>query len=201
MSVLQDKGSAAPQVWIGCLASYNAGRLIGEWCDATDLDAMHECRDRVAKLAKEAACREWPSAADYGSGWLSEEFFIADYDGFPRSLVSRWGEYPDWEEVAEVCAVLVEDPEGVSAWLAFADHALGSHYWTVENLRDWREYVCASGVSSEEEYAQEFYESCYGEVEGELAGHIDWESYAQTFFRYGTHYLVDGYVFDSEAGR
>jgi hypothetical protein len=22
-----------PRVWIGCLASYNAGRLIGEWVD------------------------------------------------------------------------------------------------------------------------------------------------------------------------
>ncbi len=25
-----------PRVWIGCLACYNAGRLVGEWYDATD---------------------------------------------------------------------------------------------------------------------------------------------------------------------
>ncbi|TDP89770.1 antirestriction protein [Leucobacter luti] len=25
-----------PRVWVGCLACYNAGHLVGEWCDAVD---------------------------------------------------------------------------------------------------------------------------------------------------------------------
>lgn len=27
-----------PRIWVGCLAHYNAGRLVGEWFDAVDGD-------------------------------------------------------------------------------------------------------------------------------------------------------------------
>lgn len=29
-----------PRVWVGCLACYNAGRLVGDWHDASDADEV-----------------------------------------------------------------------------------------------------------------------------------------------------------------
>lgn len=29
-----------PRVWIGCLACYNAGRLVGDWHDASDAEEV-----------------------------------------------------------------------------------------------------------------------------------------------------------------
>jgi glutamine synthetase len=77
-----------PRVWIGCLASYNAGRLIGEWVDATDIDEMNECRDRVAAQAVEAAKQAGEYPVYFGD---PEEFFLADHEGFGFNI----GEYPE----------------------------------------------------------------------------------------------------------
>lgn len=67
-----------PSVWIGCLACYNAGSLVGEWCDAEDagyvtLDDLH------------------------GNPTHHEELWCFDHEGFPAgtgemspSTASQW---------------------------------------------------------------------------------------------------------------
>jgi antirestriction protein len=103
-----------PQAWIGCLSSYNAGRLIGEWVDATDADEMYEAQKRVAATAVKAAkeAKEYP--VYFGE---PEEFFIADYDGF-GDLASTLGEYPSYETVARIGALIEEHGE---AFIGFID--------------------------------------------------------------------------------
>lgn len=96
--------SDTPQVWIGCLASYNAGRLIGQWVNATDVDEMNECQKQVAKEAWAAAIKCGDAPVYFGP---PEEFFIADYDGF-GSIASELGEYPSYELVARI-GLLIEE--------------------------------------------------------------------------------------------
>src|SRR3954463_11580572 len=85
-----------PRVWIACLASYNAGRLVGEWVDATDIDYFNEAVERIKVAAVKAARADGESALYFP---VPEEFAIHDYNNFPREIVSSLGEYPDWEKV------------------------------------------------------------------------------------------------------
>ena len=50
----------AMRVWVGCLACYNDGRLVGEWVDAVDADTFTPC-ERAGH----------------------EEWWVMDHDGLP----------------------------------------------------------------------------------------------------------------------
>src|SRR3954470_9756615 len=103
-----------PRVWIGCLASYNAGRLIGECVDAVDIDEMNECRDRVAAQAVEAAKAAGEYPVYFGE---PEEFFLADNEGFGFSV----GEYVSWPALAQVGALIEQHGEDFVAFLKWID--------------------------------------------------------------------------------
>lgn len=75
-----------PRVWIGDLAAYNAGELVGEWIDATDRDALAAAVDR------------------YGHGGRSDTF-VADHEGFGGWPV---GEYPDFDDLADLADMIEE---------------------------------------------------------------------------------------------
>lgn len=53
--------SQVPRVWVGCLACYNAGRLVGRWFDCSeagdaDLVAVHRGQYRVTSDCEELWC-------------------------------------------------------------------------------------------------------------------------------------------------
>lgn len=86
------------RAWIGCLASYNAGRLIGEWFDvSTDADENAATIARILKASPE------PDA---------EEYYVADYDDAPSALTRLLGEYPSAEGLA-LAAAFLESAEGL----------------------------------------------------------------------------------------
>lgn len=69
-----------PRVWIGCLACYNAGRLVGDWYDAED----------AGEVIPEDL---------HGHPTSHEELWVFDLEGFPRetgeispTAVVSWGE-------------------------------------------------------------------------------------------------------------
>lgn len=186
-----------PKVWIGCLASYNAGRLIGEWVDATDVDEMGEAQARVAAEAVKAAKAEKEYPLYFGD---PEEFFIADYDGF-GDLASTLGEYPSYETVARIGALIEEHGE---AFIGFVDTCEPD----LETVTEDDFYEAYRGQhSSEEDYSME--RACeiglggiqahwpapsrYGgydhektvNVIDELASYIDWEKVAREDFDHG----------------
>lgn len=82
--VLPDIGEEpeTPRVWIGSLSAYNAGNLVGEWVDATDLEAM------------EAVAAKLPG----------EEIALMDREGFGNLI----DEYTALETVAAIAEALVE---------------------------------------------------------------------------------------------
>lgn len=75
-----------PRIWLGDLAAYNDGRLIGEWVDADDLDAMTELCDRMTHGGR-------------------SDYYIADHEGFGGYRVH---EYANLERVAELAAAIVD---------------------------------------------------------------------------------------------
>lgn len=189
--------TTSPKVWIGCLASYNAGRLIGEWVEATDADDMREAQKRVAEQAVKAAkeANEYP--VYFGE---PEEFFIADYDEF-GSLGSTLGEYPDYETVARIGALIEEHGE---AFLGFVETCEPD----LETVDEDDFHEAYRGVhDSEEDYSQEqaielglggiqahwpkptqyggYSHDEHVNVIEELSSYIDWERVARDDFLHG----------------
>jgi len=84
-----------PRAWFGCLASYNGGRLIGEWFDLEGADA-DDIRAMIASVVTEP-----------GGEW-----FMADSENLPRFF----GENPSPETLAEyVEGVERADLDGIPA--------------------------------------------------------------------------------------
>jgi hypothetical protein len=80
------------KMWVGCLASYNNGRLFGEWVViSTDADENQDAINRALKASPVVG---------------SEEAFIADYEA-PRAIADMLGEYPTAKALA-AAARLVE---------------------------------------------------------------------------------------------
>lgn len=203
-----------PRVWIACLASYNAGRLVGEWVDATDIDNFTEAVERI----KKAAVKEARAAGEYGLYFPEpEEFAIHDYDNFPGEVVSSLGEYPDWEKVVAIATAIEELGEQFTAWLKTIDNI--DDYDSDRLVDSCQEQCVGAGYDSEQEYAMERSmelglggiqahwpkPTTYGyshdehiNIIDELSSYIDWETVAREMFDHGTLSLVDGYVFDSE---
>lgn len=85
-----------PRVWIGSLAAYNNGDLVGEWTDATDLEELETVAARV--VAK-------------GGG---EEFALFDRDGFGGLI----GEYTPLETVAAIAGLIEHHGPGFALYCA-----------------------------------------------------------------------------------
>lgn len=162
-----------PKVWIGCLASYNAGRLIGEWTDATDLDEMEECQKQVAAQAVAAAkeAGEWPVYFTE-----PEEFFLADNEGFGNAI----GEYTPLEKVAELGQAIEEHGAPFLAFLEIYDGVETNDAWTITNeFQD--QYQGEYG--SMKEFAYDYVDSCgwngMESIPAELKNYLDWDMIAR----------------------
>ena len=140
------------RIWIGCLASYNAGTLHGKWFPASEI------RDGIAEVLKSSPVN-------------AEEWFIADYDSFPNL-----GEYPCTDTV-ERLAELLEDCRDREAMRAYVT-AEGKDY-ALERAEAFEDRF-RGRFDSVEDYVSELCEDCYGEALKALPGFlryaIDWKS-------------------------
>lgn len=198
-----------PQVWIGCLASYNAGRLIGEWVDATDADEIGEAEKRVAITAVAAAKEAGEYPVYFGD---PEEFFIADYDGFPQAAVSMLGEYADYATVAAVAVGIEAHGEPFAKWLGSID-SLDEPATLVERFTESYRGEWESEEAFAMEQAMEMGLGGLGAVWERpkppygisdervniidaLSSYIDWETVAREYFDHGSYTFDDGSVFE-----
>lgn len=135
----------APQVWVGCLACYNAGDLVGEWFDATDAPTdVEDFNQRV-----EASTR----VSNVHILEAHEELWVFDHENFHGLLTGECSP----AVAAEIAGVLarVDEPE---AFALFVDRELGGYGYA---QADWDAAVEQFGdafcgyFDSEADYAQE----------------------------------------------
>lgn len=117
-TALQQDIKRVPRVWIGCLASYNSGRLYGEWVEIPqDAEELREEIQRVLKKSPEP---------------FAEEFAFMDYEYVP----SCFGENPDLEKLCEYASLYNQHGEAVEAFVSlngadyldeFEDHYMGCY--------------------------------------------------------------------------
>lgn len=137
-----------PQVYIACLAAYNAGRLHGEWADATDAEEMEQVARRV--LATSPAAH-------------AEEIAIHDYEDLDLGL----GEYPTFSEV-EGWARLVEQ-HGLSVVRAAKDHGAD----TPDAAETCIDEACRGTWDTISDFVDDFLEDFYSDVPDLVRGWID----------------------------
>lgn len=167
---------STPRVYVACLASYNAGKLHGEWTDATDADEIRECITRVL------ATSTVPGA---------EEYAIHDYDGFGE-ITSMLGEHPDLDTLAEHGRMIEEHGQ---AWIAY----VGNVHIDFASAEDFTDTFHGE-YDSAADYVEEAYEG--HEIPDWLRGYVDWESMAHDWTQggditaistgHGTVYLFGG---------
>jgi|SRR6478736_4091446 len=117
-----------PRIYVACLASYNGGRLHGEWIDADQsADEIREAIKQMLSRSPEPSAEEWA---------------IHDHD-FQGITIK---EFESIETMAELAKLLSEHGDAaVAAYnhlsdLEEAQKALAEHYsgkWS--NLADWAE--------------------------------------------------------------
>lgn len=93
------KTDETPRVWVGCLACYNAGHLVGEWVDADEAGDFVPCR-----------------RTEYGSP--HEEWWCMDHEGFGAWLSGECSPM-EAQRIAETIAAIRADgvnPDAVAAW-------------------------------------------------------------------------------------
>lgn len=202
--------TTTPKVWVACLASYNAGRLIGEWVDATDIDNFTEAVERIKVTAVKAARESGEGPMYFG---VPEEFAIHDYDGFPSSIVSQLGEYPDWKTIVIVASLIEEHGDKFAAYLEECEIDLSE----ADELESKFEEAFKGEYDSEEAYAEEYLNDIgiLGESRKHPNGHDfhpaipeEWQQYFDlkswsddNLFDHGSYTFVQvdgqGYVFDT----
>lgn len=133
----------SPRIYVASLSDYNAGRLHGEWLDATQ-----ELEDLEQAVQEMLARSPTPGA---------EEYAVHDYEGFGRLYVD---EYLPLGTIARLAAGIAEHGRAFTAWAhtldsAHLDENLGRfedfYVGTFESLAEFAEHELeAWGVDLEE---------------------------------------------------
>lgn len=93
-----------PRIYVASLADYNAGRLHGEWLDATEpIEQIHERIQAMLAKSKELA---------------PEEFAVQDYENFGSV---RIGEYDTIEHISRIAQGIAEHGSAFDAWVTLTD--------------------------------------------------------------------------------
>lgn len=144
-----------PRVWIGCLACYNEGQLVGHWYDAV-------------------AAEDVLPADLHGVPTTHEELWVMDTDGMPVSREMDAREASAWGRAMEGI-----DPQWRAAWMAWVEDQ-----WIKEpdQAPDQQEFyeLFAGQFPSFRDYAEMIARDTdlfYG-VPDEITRYFDWDSYA-----------------------
>lgn len=170
------------RVWVGCLACYNAGRLVGEWVDATEAADSVADPDWCLAVHGPAIAADEP-VSDH------EEWWCFDVDGVPTGGECSPDEAQRLAESIAACA------EGTGAPLAAVRAYLDNFHGDVYALDNFEEAWCGEW-DSEQDYAENLAEDCgYLSTPAEHASHwagqavpnpllsyIDWEAWTRDLF-------------------
>ena len=200
------------RAYIACLASYNAGRLHGEWVDvSTDPD------ENAANIARVLRSSPYPNVTltdpDTGETYASaEEYAVHDYDG-PRSLSVMLGEYPSAQRLADAARLLEEidarsgsgcdEPLAHAILEAMLDDGPPADLGALaDGADDWISDHLAGVAESLEDWCADFMEETGG-LEGipeALRGYFDFKAYARDMVAGGDVFTVSMDGFSTSGG-
>jgi antirestriction protein len=150
------KNKADPQIYVACLASYNAGHLHGKWVDARqDIETI---REQITDILKSSPI---PNA---------EEYAIHDYEEF-YGAGNILGEYPSLQEVVKAAEFIAEHGELAGKLIA--------RYGDVDEAiqaMDERYYGCYRSLA---DYAEAFIQDTITDIPKHLEYYIDYEKMAR----------------------
>ena len=134
-----------PRVWIGCLACYNSGSLVGKWVDANEAAAFVPCK-----------------RSEFG--FPHEEFWVMDHENFNGFLNGECSP-SEAQELYELMQEIEKehDLDAVAAWLSKNSETLkdfdedeftSCYFGQYDSERDFAEHWAESTVENyEEKYA------------------------------------------------
>lgn len=149
-----------PRAWVGCLACYNSGRLVGQWYDAD------EAEDDIAQIHKDGG---------YAGPCDGEEPWCFDTENLPGgemdpATARKWG-------------AMYEKLDNDAAWPAFLAYAANHHtdlygMPEIEDFTDayqgrWDEFSDYAHHYAEETALQQGWPD-------EAILHFNWDSYAES---------------------
>ena len=147
-----------PTIYVVCLASYNAGKLHGEWIEATqDEEDVHQ--KIQAMLAKSPI----PHA---------EEWSIHEHVGFGRL------EIDDYDSIETICeyASLIEEYGAIAAQVI-------RYYGDIDAARDALENQYHGEWNSEIQYAQHLFDDCYAHaIPEQIRCYVDYKAFSHDLF-------------------
>ncbi|MGO2658622.1 antirestriction protein ArdA [Mycetocola reblochoni] len=155
-----------PRVWIGCLACYNEGRLVGDWHDASDADEV--------------------TTADVHSRASShEELWCFDIENIPVRREMSPHEAAEWGRVFD--EVDEHQREALYAWVASGDY-VAEGTGDLPSTSDFQERYCGHWEGFDD-YARELADDIglLHDVPEEIATYFDWDSWIRDLgFDYST---------------
>lgn len=188
------------KVWIGCLACYNDGRLIGQWYEAAEAGA-------VTTKALHAAAGIETDEAGYVAGeeryGPHEELWVMDTDEAPHRSLNREMSPMEAQQIGDLLADIERRiPESaVPAYFAYLDHV--GHRADEDHVEDFED-AYAGTWGSEEDFAQDLAEELEAVPEEYSwpASYIDWERATRDLFM-SDYFSVDAgsdgvYVFRNQ---
>ena len=167
-----------PRVWVGCLACYNEGRLVGDWHDASDAD-------------------EVTTADVHGRASSHDELWCFDIENIPVRREMSPHEASEWGRVFD--EVDVHQRAALYAWVASGDY-VAEGTGDLPSTADCEERYAGHWESFDD------YASNYADDTGLLSGipeeiqrHFDWKSWtSELAYDYTTCDADSGvYVFRS----
>lgn len=170
--------SETPKVWIGCLACYANGRLVGDWYDATEADT-------VTTYVLHGA----HSRAD-----SHDELWVFDHENIPVSGEMSPADAAAWgSALAEVDEHL---RPALVAWVESGDYVAEGNS-DLPCIPDFMERYCGEW-SDFDDYARNLADDT-GLLDGvpeEIANYFDWDSWTRDLaFDYTTANNPDGGVY------
>ena len=178
MTTTSSSTDTTPRVWIGCLACYNEGRLIGDWFDAETADEVTTYDVHGAHSRADSHDELW--CFDHENIPISGEMSPAD--------AAAWGEA--FDEVGEHLR------PALIAWVESGDY-VAEGTGDLPSISDFEERYCGEWESFDD-YASELADDIglLTDVPEEIARYFDWRAWTRDLaFDYVVHDNPEGGVF------
>lgn len=108
-----------PNVWIGCLACYNAGKLVGDWVEADNAADYVPC-----------------TRIEFGSP--HEEWWVMDHENFDGLLTGECSPH-EAQQLAELHNQLIDAAIPLEAFVAWCDNSGDTYTEGADRIDDFRD--------------------------------------------------------------